>query len=346
VRALTDLGIDAEHISMFPSWEADVSALRSEEARRVWSHHRSYTADAREAGFSLEQILAVASSEYIDLSAGAWRVHLLADERAWPAVQPQHEVRKAWIPTRGSIVRFAGFARYGAAKRHRADRIAGAGFGPDPEWLEGGYLSTAFVDGTPCTRATPALLDRIADHVAFLVRAFPAGRSPDVPQLEEMIRTNIRIGLGENVHLPDLAGFRGPLANAPCAGIDGRMLPHEWIGAGGRYTKVDALDHHADHFYPGIQDAGWDLAATAFEFRLDHGGLGHLVSRYEAASGDGDIRARLPFYDLAYPAFRLGYATLARGSVDAREAGRFDGVITRCRARLRALAGITLPSAP
>lgn len=74
--------------------------------------------------------------------------------------------------------------------------------------------------------------------------------------------------------------------------------------------KVDALDHHADHFFPGVQDAGWDLAAAVFE-------------------------------DVAYPAFRLGYASLACESVRSdTERARFAQVAARCRDRLMS------PSAP
>src|SRR5206468_499946 len=155
----------------------------------------------------------------------------------------------------------------------------------------------------------------IADHIAFVVRAFPATRSPAVEELENLTTTNIGLGL-KGAPIPDLARFRAPLADAPCAAIDGRMFPHEWIDTGSDgYRKVDALDHHADHFFPGIQDAGWDIAAAAFEFGLEPAAVDRLVTRYAGASGDRAVRSRLPFYDLAYPAFRLGYATLARGSV-------------------------------
>ena len=52
-----------------------------------------------------------------------------------------------------------------------------------------------------------------------------------------------------------------------------------------------------------------------------------------------------PFYDLAYPAFRLGYATLARESLKGTaDAVRFERVIARCLERLR--ERVTLPSVP
>jgi hypothetical protein len=343
VRALGELGVAASRIALFPSWRADPAALRSDEARRVWSTTCAYTADAGAAGFGVDEIAGPGS---VDFSGGAWRPHLLGDgSRAWPAVQPQHEVAKARVPDRGCIVRFAGLGRYGASKLERAERLAAGGFGVRPGALQSGYLTLPFVAGQPCTRATPDLVDRIADHIAFVVGAFPATRSPSVDELEHMTTTNIGLGL-EGAPVPDLARFRGPLGDAPCAAIDGRMLPHEWIDTGSAgYWKVDALDHHADHFFPGIQDAAWDIAAAAFEFGLEPAAVDRLVTRYASASGDRGVRVRLPFYDLAYPAFRLGYATLARGSVQGTpDADRFDAVIARCVTRLR--ERVNLPSAP
>jgi hypothetical protein len=334
VECLTGMGIDPDLIALFPSWDPNPGALRSDRARRIWSSQRWYVADARAAGFSVQQVAGRTDAECIDFSAGAWRPHLLDDEREWPAVQPQHEVPKAWIPDENLVVRFAGLGRYGRLKLQRARQLADAGLGPCPAWFRDGYLSMPFVDGRPCREWTPALLDRIAGHLAFLVRHFPADRSPDVPEIEEMVRTNIRLGVDDGTASPDLTRFRSALGDAPCAAIDGRMLPHEWIASGGSYVKVDALDHHADHFFPGIQDAGWDLAAAAFEFGLDAGGMDRLVTRYISESGDRDIRVRLPFYELGYPAFRLGYATLARDSVHGPDAARFELVIDKCRVRL------------
>ena len=346
VRALRALGIDDRRIALFPSWIADPANLRSQDARQVWTTCRSYTATPEDAGFGLGQISG--AEPWIDLSGGMWRRHLLGeDERHWPAVQPQHEVPKALLHRGRSIVRFAGLGRYGAAKRERAERLASAGHGPQPESLEGGYLKLSFISGTPCagaSAATPALIDRIAEHVGFVVREFPARRSPSIEELEEMTRTNLHLALGD-VDAPDLAQFRSALRDAPCAAIDGRMLPREWIDDGARHWKVDALDHHADHFYPGVQDAGWDLAAAAFEWALQPAAIERLITRYVAASGDRDVRARLGFYDLAYPAFRLGYSTLARESVKGTaDAVRFERVIARCLRRLREL--VSLPSVP
>ncbi len=335
-RALRDLGIETNRVILFPGWNPDGSAFRSDQARAQWIQHRRFCADASPAAVQ---------GDGLDLSGGAWRQILYADESQWPAVQPQHEVVKRWIRGSASLVRFAGLGRYGEAKRRRADALAGAGLGPAPTRLENGYLSLPFVEGRPCTDATPALVDTMAAHTAFLTRTFPETRSPQLDIVFEMVATNIRLALGEGTPPLHLEQYRTALEAAPCAAIDGRMLPHEWLERRGRFVKTDALDHHRDHFFPGIQDAGWDLAAAAFEFNLGRAAHDRLIGTYVTASGDRDVASRLPFYDLAYAAFRLGYASLAGDSLGASPDGRrFHAVAERCRMQLRRL--LTSPSAP
>jgi hypothetical protein len=339
-HALTDLGIDANHVILFPSWDPDGSAFRSEEARLVWRRHRRFCADGRAAGLSPTQ-----RPDIVDLSGGAWRDVILGRQSEWPAVQPQHEVPKYWEPASSVITRFAGLGRYGESKRRRAEALAGSGLGPPPVGLENGYLSLPFVDGAPCECISTPLIDAIARHTSFLTAAFPSERRPDVDALFQMVSTNIRLGLDDAAPRLRLEQYRSVLDSAPCAAIDARMFRHEWLECGGKFVKVDALDHHCDHFFPGVQDAGWDLAAAAFEFRLERAARERMIASYAAATRDRDVWRRLPFYDIAYPAFRLGYATLAQQSLAGTPDGqRFEAVAEQCRARLRRV--LMSPSAP
>jgi len=100
------------------------------------------------------------------------------------------------------------------------------------------------------------------------------------------------------------------------------MLPHEWIACGGRLLKTDALDHHADDFFPGCRDAVWDLAGAIVELDLDEEAAGRLLARYADRSGDRSAAARLPFHVLAYLAWRLGYTTLAADTLGDTDEGR------------------------
>jgi hypothetical protein len=339
-RTLTDLGIDANRVVLFPSWDPDGAAFRSEEARRIWRRHHRFSADGAAAGLSPTQ-----RPDIVDLSGGAWREVLLGEQSEWPAVQPQHEVAKYWEPASSVITRFAGLGRYGETKRRRAEALAGSGLGPAPLGLENGYLSLPFVDGAPCECISTPLIDAIARHTSFLTVTFPRARTPDVDALFEMVSTNVRLGLDDAAPRLRLEQYRAVLNSAPCSAIDGRMFRHEWLDCGGNFVKVDALDHHCDHFFPGVQDAGWDLAAASFEFTLERAARERMIASYAAASGDRDVWRRLPFYDIAYPAFRLGYATLAQHSLGGTPDGqRFESVAERCRGRLRHV--LTSPSAP
>ena len=102
-RALTGLGIHPTRVVLFPSWEPDGSAFRSDEAREIWRRHRRFCADGAAAGLSPAQRV-----DIVDLSGGAWRDVLLGQQCEWPAVHPQHEVAKD-PGTRfgGVITRFA-----------------------------------------------------------------------------------------------------------------------------------------------------------------------------------------------------------------------------------------------
>ena len=92
--------------------------------------------------------------------------------------------------------------------------------------------------------------------------------------------------------------------------VDGRMLPHEWIETRAGFLKTDALDHHDDHFFPACQDIAWDIAGAEIEFDLPPGSVGDSP--------------RLPFYRIAYAAYRFGYARMAEESLGNKpDASRF-----------------------
>ena len=100
-------------------------------------------------------------------------------------------------------------------------------------------------------------------------------------------------------------------ADGPPVAVDGRMLPQEWVRTARGYLKVDALDHHDDHFFPGPVDIAWDMAAAVIEFGMSAEARQVLVERYRKLSGDRTIGGRLPYYTVAYLAARIGYAALA-----------------------------------
>jgi hypothetical protein len=102
--------------------------------------------------------------------------------------------------------------------------------------------------------------------------------------------------------------------------------------------KVDALDHGHDHFFPGPQNPAWDLAAASLELGLSDAGTRRMMHAYRRISGDTAAEARVPAYQLAYAAFRAGYASMAAETLAGTpDAGRFGRVLARYREHLQRL---------
>jgi hypothetical protein len=336
--ALSGLGADASQIVLVPSWEPAETALRSQRGRQTWSGH------ARVAS-SFEDVFAMTAAE--DLSAGRWRNRVLGnDTRTWPAVHPHHERRKYLhiSPGGGWVSRFAGLGRYGRAKYRRAERLADAGLSPQPVALTHGFLTHKWIAGTPLTHELAAaprgLIDRLASYLAVLRRDFQTGRRAGVDDLVEMMSVNIGEGVGrDELFAVDALAHEASRFEEPQVAVDGRMLPHEWLSTTKGLLKVDALDHHADDFFPGSRDIAWDVAGAIVEFSLDAGRAAQLLARYRTRSGDASIAHRLPFYEAAYLAYRLGYTTTAAGALGRTLDGlRFTRLAGRYRRSLARLA--------
>ena len=153
----------------------------------------------------------------------------------------------------------------------------------------------------------------IGAYIGRVAAAFATGQAADTDTLLHMIETNL--------HGITAAPRLEATAQVSAVALDGRMLAHEWIRSERGLAKVDALDHHAGHFLPGPQSPAWDLAGAEIELRMDDAQAGAMLAVYERESGDVLARAWLPFYRVAYAAFRFGYATLAAETL----AGTDDG---------------------
>jgi hypothetical protein len=350
VRMLHDLGIPDDRICLFPGWRTDGSHLQSPDARECWTRHRQFTGSFEEVWLESGRLTAGFAGELRDFSAGAWRGVIYPNAAAYPAVQPQHERRK-YLLTSGSaaenpkLLRFAGLGRGIGARVRRAERLAAAGFTPAPERTVHGFVLQSFIAGRPVSpgEADAQLIEVMASYLAHLCRAHPSDPSVSDSSLREMIAVNVSEGLRDSkleqraLDLP-----AGSWAERPVE-LDGRMLAHEWIRTPAGYLKVDAMDHHDDHFFPGCQDIAWDLAAAAVELALDRTAEQHLVDRYRTLSGDQTVAERLPRYSVAYLAFRLGYTRLAAGVMGESDDGkrfkkdshRYAGLLSR---RLNALS--------
>jgi hypothetical protein len=336
---VTALGVPAERIALFPSWTPAALSLRSHRGRAVFRDHAVYV-DAP----PLRQF-----DTWTDVSAGAWRSFVFGtDASRWPAVHPQHERRKYLAPDGRSIARFVGLGRFGEALRERAERLADADFGARVRALRSGFLTLEWTGGNPLSAGDaeqPHVLARIATYLATLRRQFASGAPARTDDLAAMIEVNLgeagaSIPLDAATLLDAASGF-----DQPAIALDGRMMPHEWVSGGRRLLKVDALDHHADDFLPGARDIAWDLAGAIAELRLDGDATNFFVDCYRRVSADHSIDRRLPFYRLAYLAYRLGYVSLAADTLaNTADAHAFSLLRARYRRSLAALGQTRRPA--
>ena len=331
--ALAARGIADARIVLFPSWDADGSGFVSDAARARWPRHRRFVASFDDVvlGRGTPRWTEHGRTPLTDISGGAWRdAHWGAEHPDRPVVHPQHESRKfrhAEPEGHAGAVwhTFAGLGRYGRARAAVAERIAAAGHGPRVLGLRRGFLATAEHDGRPLTRAdsAPELLDAMAGYLAWRRRELPGTRSVSLAALRDMIGHNVAAVLGDDAagRALDHARLTPELDAAPVVAIDGRMQPHEWVRGAAGLIKTDGHAHHDDHFLPGAQDIAWDVAGACVEWALSPEARTRFVTAYAAAAGDESIRDRLPFHELAYLAFRLGYTTLgAQGLGDHADA--------------------------
>jgi hypothetical protein len=193
-----------------------------------------------------------------------------------------------------------------------------AGFIPAPLEISSGFLFSAFTPGRPTAHANETLTRRIADYLNYIRLTAPSLAPVPWHALVEMLTTNLAETLA--IDASPLLALRSLIEDAPTCELDGRMLPSEWIETSAGFLKTDAVDHSDDHFFPGPQDIAWDIAAAAVEFSLDEAFL---------ALFDPAIRKRVPFYLIAYSAFRLAYCTLAASSLDPPESARFRALVPR-----------------
>lgn len=278
-------GVPDERIVLFPSWDSDGSAFVSETARRQWVRHRKYVETRPPL------------PDCDDLSGGRWRDLFSV---ATP-VQPQHERRKFRRDSR--LLKFEGLSAYGEAKLARAQILADAGFAPRPVALSDGYLISEWLSGEPMRAVTADLAAWVARYLRFLEVHCPSDRPVPFDEDLEMIRTNVREGLGPEWArtLERLEQYREAACGRSTAEIDGRLLPHEFLRTPAGYVKTDTLDNYDDHFFPGCQDICWDVAGASVEL-----GCSELEMMAPPEC--------LPFYKVAYLSYRLGYCTLAAQS--------------------------------
>jgi hypothetical protein len=356
---LSELGVEESHISFFPAWIPDANRFVSKQPQSRWRRHEKYCTSFEQVWMEqrCDLVSGICSNELVDASAGKWRTLMYSRPSQFPAVQPEHERRKYfWRPKcdaeskKGSsiseltdsqplLLKFCGLGQLGRSKAERAERLCAAGFAPNVKRSENGFLLTPIVAGNPAQQSESEgeLFHTISRYCTFVKHTFPSSRPIPFDDLMEMMTFNIGEGLSCEWKrgIAKLDGMKTKITNRETVAIDGRMMPHEWIATVNGYIKVDGLDHHDDHFFPGCQDIAWDLAGASVEFGMDPYSERLLCEAYAQMSGDRRIAHVLPFYTVAYSAYRLGYATLSEQTLRPDpDAERFALLIQKYKNRL------------
>lgn len=338
--ALHTLGVARDRVWFVPSHGADGSRFVNADAMLAWRVHERITGD-----FSPLSLLVPYKNRYVDVSAGKWRSALGRSQLDDLPVYPAHERLKYLTLDRkgrpARIYKFCGLGHHGRTVLERARRMYRSGFGQRVHDLRHGMLELEFVAGTSLVHQPPTsqIVSYLANYVAFRRQEFRAPADADPCALFEMAKTNVSECLGAEA-LSRLERLFTRAGSLPSLAViaDARMFPHEWLCRDGRFVKLDGVDHGDDHFYPGPCDPAWDLAGTIVEFGLNRRLTAILMSRYRLRSGDLGAASRLPFFVVAYLAFRVGYCSLARQALgESLEATGFGRLLHNYRRRLHSL---------
>lgn len=326
---LVERGVPEDRVALFPAHDPHPSTLRSERARAAWRRFPRYCEPTERLVGS--RLLAALGPVALDFGGGAWRRHVCAPHR--PRALPGYERRKLLFGGPDPVLaRFAGLGRWGRETLRRAERLAAAGHGPPVRGLVDGHLLLSFVDGRPVTATVPgALVRHAAAYVAERAR-WTTDRAVPFEELLDMAVANTAEGLGGAwaARARRLDRFERVVRDAPTVEIDGRLDPHEWLRDGDRWIKADGVDHCADHFLPGASDIAWDVAGLRVELGADRETALAPFGPHAAA-----LAERLPFYEVAYAAFRLGQAALALELLTGDEARPWREARARWASRLR-----------
>jgi hypothetical protein len=324
-EALVAAGVPPECITLVGSHAVEPARLCARDAAARWTCFRYF---AVEGG--------AVPSGALDLSGGEWRRVVLPRERSRPGSWTQFERRKFLTADRATLLKFEGLGHYGRPSFARAHALAEEGLSPRVAPADDGFAAYEFIPGGPlhADDVNAAMLSRLAEYCAARVRLTPApAPAAENAALRHMVEVNWREAFGSEITVPELPVVAPVIA-------DGRMQPHEWVGArDGRILKTDAASHGDDHFFPGPTDIAWDLAGAMVEWDLDRAASDLLLAEYRRFSGD-DAGARVRDYILGYALFRLGYCNMAadavRGSDEAarlwRDEQRYRALLSPARA--------------
>jgi hypothetical protein len=343
---LQERGVPLERIAFLPSHAGPLGDQASSEHRQRWSKAQRIAADlgdqlpGRLTNW-LMPLIGTLDGAPMEISGGEWRRHVFPEQQ-WPPAQPMWERRKFLADAGGCcfLVKFAGLGSIGEGKLAMARALHAAGHAAEPVGLVHGFLVERWCEDAGSMAIGEKPVAQIARYLGVRARLFPAaaGSGASIRKLAKMVGRNVSLTLGG-----DAAARLEPSAEeldrlerrVVRVRTDNKLDHHEWRRMpDGRLLKTDALDHHQSHDLIGCQDLAWDVAGAICELDLPSE---ELIAPTEEAAGRVTDPQLLGFYRIAYPAFRLGQAAMARAAADPSEAARLVRAETRYVAELQHL---------
>ncbi|MFP4163296.1 MAG: hypothetical protein ACLFQB_01855 [Chitinispirillaceae bacterium] len=322
-RLLEQLGVPRRSVLMFPSWIPSGAQLVSQAAKRVWSDYEKICTDFEEIKGDIGVFRSY--SGCIDISAGRWREVLCGPRHEYPAVNPYHERRKFLVRAENGncftkMLKFAGLGKPGRETEVFAKVLGEGGFAPKALDYCEGFLQYEFKQGDVQRfgDADDDFLGRVAEYLVFRKEVLPVkGEAVSFDKMKEMIRINLEESVGRS--FADTFSLKSLISEEmyyqDVSNVDGKMLPCKWVNSQGSWYKFDGTDHHRDQFLPGVQNSAWDAAGFCIEFGLSGNQKKKFLRMYGERMADAFLEKRMPFYFVAYSAFRAGYASMAAHSL-------------------------------
>jgi hypothetical protein len=321
---LESLGVAPHAIIFMPSHTGDLGDRAAPVHRTRWT-----AADRRVRDF--EQLFAPGAvmpvpdwfaditgelrDEPVDWSGGQWTA-----ARREVATWPSREVRKYLLAgTEGRfLVKFAGLDSAARAKFARARLLHDGGFGAEPLAMRYGFVIERYVDGEPL-HAVP--VEHLIDYLRFRRDCLPAhARGAGLSKLRATAIHNLRLvapaaatELAARWSEDRVDALRTAVVPVH---VDARLHRWEWLNAGGRIVKTDAVDHSEAHDLVGCQDILWDVAGAAVELLDTEADRAALAQAF--VDGSPDRRDLLALMGVCYLAFQMGWWSMS--GTDAGEA--------------------------